>query len=115
MRTSGSALLRACLIAAVPFGAFAQTQPVVVEAESGTLGASLTTVTSGGVTFITTTENSVVIPTPARTATYSVTFPAAGNYELYARILIGPVGGSDDSFYVGNGFNTTSTSFPEIT
>jgi endo-1,4-beta-xylanase len=86
----------------------AQTQPVVVEAESGTLGASLTTATAGAVTYITTTENSGVNPTPARTAVYQVTFPAAGNYELYARILTGPVGGNDDSFYVGNGFNTTT-------
>jgi endo-1,4-beta-xylanase len=108
MRISASALLRAFLLASAPLGAFAQTQPVVVEAESGTLGASLTTTTADGVTFITTTETSTVIPTPARTATYSVTFPAAGNYELYARILVGPVGGSDDSFYVGNGFNTTT-------
>jgi endo-1,4-beta-xylanase len=108
MRIPAGALLRASLIAFAPLGAFAQTQPVVVEAESGTLGASLATTTAGDVTFITTTENSTVIPTPARTATYSVTFPAAGNYELYARILVGPVGGSDDSFYVGNGFNTST-------
>jgi endo-1,4-beta-xylanase len=83
---------------------------VIVEAESGTLGASLTIATdAGGVTYITTTENSAVNPTPARTATYEVAFPAAGSYALYVRILVGPVGGNDDSFYVGNGFNTTTS------
>src|SRR5688500_7011315 len=101
------ALLSAGLLACVPGATFAQV-PVIVEAESGTLGASLTIATdAGGVTYITTTENSAATPTPARTATYAVTFPAAGSYVLYVRILAGPVGGNDDSFYVGNGFNTT--------
>ena len=109
MRSSRGALLRACLFLSLPGAALAQTQPVVVEAESGALGASLTTGTAGTVTYITTTENSAATPTPARTAVYQVTFPAAGNYELYARILIGPIPGNDDSFYVGNGFNTTTS------
>jgi endo-1,4-beta-xylanase len=103
------ALLRACLLACVPSASFAQV-PVIVEAESGTLGASLTIATdAGGVTHITTTENSAVNPTPARTATYEVLFPAAGSYALYVRILTGPVGGNDDSFYVPNGFDTTTS------
>jgi endo-1,4-beta-xylanase len=109
MRTKRSALLRACLLACVPFVAAAQT-PLIVEAEDGVLGASL--VINGpdasGVTYIETTENSAANPTPARTATFTVTFPAAGSYALYARILTGPVGGNDDSFYIGNGFNTTT-------
>jgi endo-1,4-beta-xylanase len=109
MRISASALLRACVFACLPLTAIAQNEPVVVEAESGTLGANLTIpAPAGGVTFITTTENSAVNPTAARTATYQVTFPAAGSYALYVRILTGPVGGNDDSFYVGNGFNTTT-------
>jgi endo-1,4-beta-xylanase len=109
MSTSRGALLRACLLLSISGAALAQTQPVVVEAESGTLGASLAVASTGAVTYITTTENSAANPTPARTAVYQVTFPAAGNYELYARILIGPTpGGNDDSFYVGNGFNTTT-------
>ena len=103
------ALLFACLLACVPSVSFAQV-PLIVEAESGTLGASLTIATdAGGVTHITTTENSAVNPTPARTATYEVTFPSAGSYALYVRILAGPVGGNDDSFYVPNGFNTTTS------
>jgi len=102
-------LLFACLLVSVPSLSFAQV-PLIVEAESGTLGASLTIATdAGGVTHITTTENSAVNPTPARTATYEVTFPSAGSYALYVRILTGPVGGNDDSFYVPTGFNTTTS------
>jgi len=103
------ALLCAGVLASVPGAAFAQV-PVIVEAENGTLGSSLTTATdAGGVTYITTTENSAATPTPARTATYAVTFPSPGSYALYVRILVGPSTGNDDSFYVPTGFNTTTT------
>ena len=103
------ALLCAGLLACVPGATFAQV-PVIVEAENGTLGASLTVRTdAGGVTYITTTENSAVTPTPARTATYPFTFPAAGSYALYVRILVGPNTGNDDSFYIPTGFNTTTS------
>ena len=101
MGISRSALLRACLLASVPIAAFSQA-PVVVEAESGTLGSSLTTGsdTPAGVNYITVlpAANSGANPTPDRVATYTVTFPAAGNYALYIRFLAGPVGGNDDSF-----------------
>jgi endo-1,4-beta-xylanase len=103
------ALLGAGLLACVPGATFAQV-PVIVEAESGTLGTSLTIATdAGGVTYITTTENGTVNPTPARTATWAVTFPAAGSYALYVRIFVGPGGANDDSFYIPNGFNTTTS------
>src|SRR4030095_4998220 len=103
------ALLCGGFLACVPRATSAQV-PVIVEAENGTLGASLTIATAaGGVTYITTTENSAATPTPARTATYAVTFPAAGSYALYVRILVGPIGGNDDSFYVPTGFNTTTS------
>ena len=103
------ALLCAGLLACVPTATFAQV-PVIVEAEHGTLGASLSMATdAGGVTYITTTENSAATPTPTRTATYAVTFPAAGSYALYVRILVGPNTGNDDSFYVPTGFNTTTS------
>jgi len=110
MSRKGSALLRACLLASVPIVTFAQT-PVIVEAESQpeTRGANLTTGTDAtGVTYITTTENSAVNPTPARTATWNVNFPAAGNYALYVRIYVGPIGGADDSFYIPSGFNNST-------
>jgi endo-1,4-beta-xylanase len=110
MSTSGSALLRACLLASVPIAALAQS-PVIVEAESGTLGTSLTIVPASGTTpsYITTTENNGANPTPQRTATYQVNFPAPGSYALYVRVLVGPNTGNDDSFYVPTGFNTTTS------
>src|SRR5262245_25478114 len=106
MSTIRSALLRACLLASVPVAALAQV-PVVVEAESGTLGANLTTGTdtAAGVSYITVlpAANSPNTPTADRVATYTVNFPAPGSYALYVRILTGPNTGNDDSFYIGNG------------
>jgi endo-1,4-beta-xylanase len=90
--------------------------PTIVEAESGSLGASLTTGSdAAGVNYITVlpAANSGATPTPDRVATYQVTFPAAGSYALYVRILAGPIGGSDDSFYIPGGFNN-STSWPGL-
>jgi endo-1,4-beta-xylanase len=104
MRISSGALLRACLFASVSVNAIAQTEPVVFEAESGTLGANLATNTLDGATYVTTTVNRTTPPTAPHIGTYSVTFPAAGNYELYARYRVGPAGGDDDSWYFGQGF-----------
>jgi endo-1,4-beta-xylanase len=114
MSKFGGALLRAWLIASVPVTAMAQTPgeaPLIVEAEDGVLGSSLAIATdSAGVTHISVVPegNSAAMPTPDRVATYTVMFPAPGNYALYVRILTGPVGGADDSFYWGNGFGTTT-------
>ena len=47
MRIPGSALLRACLLASIPIASFAQTEPVIIEAESGLLGANLATNVDG--------------------------------------------------------------------
>jgi endo-1,4-beta-xylanase len=96
----------ACLFASVPMTTFAQTEPVVLEAEAGALGSNLTTGTLEGATYVTTTANRTTPPAVADIATHSVTFPAAGNWELYARIRVGANGPNDDSFYFGNGFGT---------
>ncbi|MEO8019137.1 MAG: endo-1,4-beta-xylanase [Pseudomonadota bacterium] len=104
MKISAGALLRACLFVALPASAIAQTEPVIIEAESGTLGANLTTGTLDGATYVTTTVNRTTPPTAPHIATYSVTFPVAGNYELYARYRVGPGGADDDSWYFGQGF-----------
>jgi endo-1,4-beta-xylanase len=111
MRIATSALLRACLLASVSVSAVAQTEPVVIEAESGTLGANLTTGTLDGATYITTTVNRTTPPTAPDIATYTVNFPASGNYELYARYRVGPGGANDDSFYFGQGFGIKT---PEV-
>jgi len=104
MRISASALLRVCLLASVPICASAQTEPVVFEAESGTLGANLATGVDGAVTFVTTTVNRTTPPSAPHIGTYSVTFPSGGNWELYARYSVGPDAANDDSWYFGTGF-----------
>ena len=110
MSYSRSALLRACLLASIPIASLAANEPVIVEAETGALGAHLTTGTdaTNNVNYITTTENNAATPTPERTATYTITFPAPGNYALYVRFQAGPNTGNDDSFYLPNGFNSTT-------
>jgi endo-1,4-beta-xylanase len=90
--------------------------PVIVEAESGTLGAEFAPGHDGSVTpavdYVFATTNFPPGPpavtgnpgTVARVVTYTVTFPAAGTWELYARVRVGPAGANDDSMYYGNGF-----------
>lgn len=102
-----SGRLRQALMAVpllMPFASHAQTEPVIIEAESGTLGENLTTGSLDGATYVTTTLNGTTPPTAGRIASYTVTFPAAGNYELYARYRVGPDAGNDDSWYFGQGF-----------
>src|SRR5262245_56050206 len=111
MKKTRSALLRACLLASVPIALMSQAQaqiPIVVEAETGTLGASLSTGTASGFTYITGANGTTPPTNLDRVATYSITFPAPGNYALYVRILAGPIGGNDDSFYIPSGFNVTN-------
>jgi endo-1,4-beta-xylanase len=110
MRISSRALLRASLLALLPMTALAQV-PVVVEAETGSLGASLSTGTVGDITYITglngtTPPNAADPASLGRIASYNVAFPAPGNYDLYVRIWVGPTVGNDDSFYISSvGFN----------
>ena len=84
----------------------AQNEPILFEAESGTLGAEFTTLEESGITYITILTNGVAqFPeSAARVATYTVNFPSAGTYDLYARIRVGSGGADDDSFFYGNGF-----------
>jgi endo-1,4-beta-xylanase len=106
MKHSRSELVLACLLMTLPIASYAQTEPVIVEAESAALGASLSTGTSGTTTYVFGSENRTTAPSVPFIATHSITFPASGNWELYARILVGPNGANDDSFYFGNGFGT---------
>lgn len=90
----------------------AQDLPIPQQAETGTVGADWNTLDDAAVRYVsvrpTSTINSQNPGTPARIITYSVTFPAAGSYSLYARVRVGPAGANDDSFYYGNGFGTKS-------
>jgi endo-1,4-beta-xylanase len=80
--------------------------PLIIEAESGSLGAELLTVVEGDVTAVTlnpSPPNAASPGNPERVLTYQVQFPAPGDYELYVRFRVGPGGGSDDSFFYGSG------------
>ena len=110
-----NALLRACLLASVPIVTFAQTEPVLVQAEDpgAILGSTMSIGTDAtGTTYVTTTLNDTNPPSattfPEKVGIYTVTFPAPGNYELYARYLIGPGGANDDSWCYGQGFGNSS-------
>jgi endo-1,4-beta-xylanase len=84
--------------------------PVIVEAESGALGASFSAAVASGVTFVspigTATGNNPA--TASRVITYSVTFPATGVYELYARLRVGAGAANDDSFFYAASFGAKS-------
>ncbi|MBM0104697.1 endo-1,4-beta-xylanase [Steroidobacter sp. S1-65] len=107
MSMDSRALLSACVFWAAPLAAVAQTEPIIVEAESATVSSGYAVGTADGATYVTIVNDSPGFGPPATAdgaLTYSVTFPAAGNYDLYARFRVGPGGGSDDSFFIGNGF-----------
>ncbi len=82
------------------------TQPVIVEAESGTLGEFFADSTEGSTTFITTLSNTIefVPDSSARVASYEVAFPGPGGYELFARVRAGAGAFDDDSFFFGTSF-----------
>ena len=102
MRKQASALLRACLFASLPLTAMAQA-PVIVEAEDATiLGSSLSIGELNGNTYITGLNGTTPPATPERVASWDIAFPAAGNYDLYVRIYVGPNVGNDDSFSSGD-------------
>lgn len=83
---------------------------VTIEAESGLRGADWTVNNSGSPAFITITGTGAGgnPGSAARVASYTVTFPVAGTYNLYARMRIGVGGFNDDSMFYGNGFGAKS-------
>lgn len=88
---------------------------VKFEAETGALGYDFAVSNSTSPAYITITTDGAgnSSSNAARVATYTVTFPAAGTYQLYAHVLVGPGGFSDDSMFYRNGFgikNPTSSS-----
>src|SRR5262245_29915657 len=90
----------------LPCVALAQNESIIVEAESGTIGSQFAIQSDGAVQYIAilSTVGGFNPSTSARVATYSVTFPRAGVYELYARLRVGPATFNDDSAYYANGF-----------
>jgi arabinoxylan arabinofuranohydrolase len=85
--------------------------PLSFEAESGTLGSNFTNGTSGAIQFTSISTDTVNAGNPGnanRVASYAVTFPGPGTYNLYARLRVGPNTFSDDSLFYGNGFGVKS-------
>jgi endo-1,4-beta-xylanase len=81
-------LLALCVMSLALPARGAQAALITFQSESGTLGTNFLTSNSGGVFYISNTNNSAstTVPSiPGRVASCSVTFPAAGTYDLYAR------------------------------
>ncbi len=79
---------------------------VKFEAESGTLGLDWAVSNSASPVYITiTTDGAGNFPSNAtRVATYTVTLPAPGTYQLFAHVRVGPGAFNDDSMFYGKGF-----------
>lgn len=82
---------------------------VTLEAESGVLGADFA-ISNGVPTYITTIANGATNnPSSAtRVASYTVNFPAASSYQLYARIRVGAGAFNDDSMFYAVSFGSKS-------
>lgn len=83
---------------------------VSFEAESGMLGAEWAVTNTPSPAFITIlTDGAGNNPgSAARVASYPVTFPEAGLYQLYARIRVGPGAFNDDSMFFATSFGNKS-------
>ena len=101
---------RRFLAVSLLFAGSLQADSIAVQAESGSLGSGFITHTEGSVQFITISMTGVGNNpgSAARVASYSVTFPTAGTYDLYGRVRVGPGGATDDSFFYANGFGAKS-------
>ncbi len=83
---------------------------VTFQAESGALGSDWAVSNSSSPAFITIlTDGAGNNPgSAARVASYAVTFPAAGLYQLYARVRTGPGTFNDDSLFYAASFGSKS-------
>ncbi|HNZ72531.1 MAG TPA: hypothetical protein PKJ43_07910, partial [Prolixibacteraceae bacterium] len=99
-------LLIVILVLAFVSLGWAQGSMLVVEAESGTLGADFEIRKQDTYSYITSTSNDGGDSpgTATRVASYQVSLPAVGEYYLFIRLRVGADGANDDSFFYGNGF-----------
>lgn len=83
---------------------------VAFEAESGALGADWAVSNSTSPAYITILSNYAGNnPSNAtRVASYSITFPEPGTYQLYARLRVGAGGFNDDSLFFAKTFGVKS-------
>ena len=96
------------LLALVVLGSLnvSRASSVTLEAELGNAGSGFTNGTSGAATFIAVNSNfaSSNPGSAAKVVSFGVTFPAAGTYQLYARVRVGSGMFNDDSLFYANGF-----------
>lgn len=80
--------------------------PIIVEAESGTVGTQFSVLTDGSITYVTNLTNHTGYSPDdtVRMITYEVTFPDSGAYNLFARLSVGAAGFDDDSYLSPKGF-----------
>ena len=88
--------------------ASARAASVTFEAESGALGTDWAVSNSPSPAYITITSDSTTNNpvSAARVATYTVNFPTADTYQLYARIYVGAGTFNDDSMFYAASFGT---------
>lgn len=96
----------------------ASLRPIVVEAESGELGSDFEVRTdeNGQLSYITSLTNFIDTSYPGlnRIATYEVTFPDSGWYNLFARVRMGTADPfNDDSFFYASGFGARDPVAPD--
>ncbi len=93
---------------------YSQNEPIIIEAESGTLGTDYEVKTDGDVNYIAPKNNFIEPATrpndASKVASFTVVFADSGTYKLFARVRVGSSNYDDDSFYYGNGFGTKNPS-----
>jgi endo-1,4-beta-xylanase len=106
--SSRRALLAVAALLVFPLPLLAQNEPIILQAESGARGAEFNVAEQEGVQYISiaSTVGGGNPVSDARVVTFTASFAAAGAYELYARVRVGPATFNDDSFYYANGFGT---------
>ena len=88
---------------------FSQNEPVIVEAESGTLGSDYEILTEGDVTYIAPMTDFINGTNPgnaSKVASYTFNFADSGTYKLFVRIRVGADAPNDDSYFYANGFGS---------
>ncbi len=105
--------LIAAIIALAGLAVSSRADSVTIQTASGTLGADFgvsNDATAGiqYITVLTPSVNDVYPGTNSRVATYTVTFPSAGTYDLYAEVEVGTAGFNADSLFYASSFGVQS-------
>lgn len=90
----------------------AANEPIVIEAESGNLGSSLSLSSLDGTQYVypLVSAGGNAPNADTRVINFSIFFADAGSYELYARFRVGAGNYDDDSFFFGKKFGNLGVS-----